>query len=127
MTIGKGTIIGDKALLDARNSIIIGENVNISSSVQIYTEQHDHRSSDFRCYGTPDMGVKIDNRVWIGPSVIVLPGVHIGEGAVIAAGAVVNKDVSPFTVVAGIPAKKVGERSHNLNYEFSERHWSHIY
>ncbi len=45
--------------------------------------------------------------------------IHIGEGAVCAAGCVVTKDVEPFSVVAGIPAKKIGERPRNLNYEFS--------
>ena len=56
------------------------------------------------------MSVEIDDRVWVGSNVIVLPGVHIGEGAVCCAGCVVTKDIPPYTVVAGIPAKKVGER-----------------
>ena len=64
------------------------------------------------------MSVEIDDRVWLGSNVIVLPGVHIGEGAVCCAGCVVTKDVLPYTVVAGIPAKKVGERPKVLKYEF---------
>ena len=64
------------------------------------------------------MSVEIDDRVWLGSNVIVLPGVHIGEGAVCCAGCVVTKDVEPYAVVAGIPAKKVGERLQVLKYEF---------
>lgn len=118
LTIGKGSIIGDNALLDARNSLTIGENVNLSSNVSIYTEQHDHRDPLFRCFTDRKMSIEIDNRAWIGSNVIILPGVHIGEGAVCCAGCVVTKDVEPFTVVAGIPAKKVGDRPKNIIYNF---------
>lgn len=108
LKIGKGTIIGDNALLDARSELTIGRNVNLSSNVYIYTLQHDHRNPFFKC---PDptfrkMSVEIDDRAWLGSNVIVLPGVHIGEGAVCCAGCVVTKDVEPYAVVAGIPAKK---------------------
>lgn len=119
LKIGKGTIIGDNAILDARCGLTMGENVNLSSNVSIYTLQHDHRDPYFRCNETQKkMSVEIDDRVWLGSNVIVLPGVHIGEGAVCCAGCVVTKDVLPYTVVAGIPAKKVGERPKVLKYEF---------
>ena len=62
--------------------------------------------------------VEIDDRVWLGSNVIVLPGVHIGEGAVCCAGCVVTKDVEPYSVVAGIPAKRVSEHPRNLTYNF---------
>lgn len=118
LRIGNGNIIGDNALLDARRGLTIGNNVNVSSNVSIYTLQHDHRSPDFSC--APEGGeVIIEDRVWIGANVIVLPGVKIGEGAVCCAGCVVTKDVEPFTVVAGIPAKKVNDRPHNLTYVFN--------
>ena len=118
--IGKGSIIGDNALLDARNRLTIGANVNLSSNVSIYTEQHDHRDPDFKCPNPAErkMSVQIDDRVWVGSNVIILPGVHVGEGAVCCAGCVVTKDVEPFSVVVGIPAKKVGERPRDLRYEF---------
>lgn len=123
LRIGRGTIIGDNTLLDARCGLTIGRNVNLSSNVSIYTLQHDHRDPHFRC---PDpmsrkMSVEIDDRVWIGSNVVVLPGVHIGEGAVCCAGCVVTKDIEPYAVVAGIPAKKVGERPQMLEYEFNGR------
>lgn len=106
LTIQKGSIIGDKCLLDARNGLFIAENVNISSNVSIYTEQHDHRDPNFACNSNNSFGVQIGKRAWVGPNVIILPKVHIGEGAVIAAGAVV-------------PAKQIGERNHDLQYEFN--------
>lgn len=118
--IGKGTIIGDNAILDARCGLFIGKNVNLSSNVSVYTQQHDHRDPYFACPNPQHkkMSVEIDDRVWLGSNVIVLPGVHIGEGAVCCAGCVVTKDVEPYAVVAGIPAKKVGERPQVLKYEF---------
>lgn len=117
--IAKGAIIGDNALLDARMGLEIGENVNLSSNVQIYTLQHDHRDPYFSCQENKKMSVEIGDRVWLGCNVIVLPGVAIGEGAVCCAGAVVTKDVPPYSIVAGIPAKVIGQRTHDLKYEFS--------
>ena len=116
--LGDSNIIGDIALLDGRQELIFGSNVNLSSNVSIYTLQHDHRATDF---GTKGGKVVIGDRVWLGSNVIVLPGVTIGEGAVCCAGCVVTKDVEPYTVVAGIPARKVNERPKNLLYEFDGR------
>lgn len=116
------SIIGDKALLDSRNGIEIKDNVNISSNVSIYTEQHDHRNPEFKCNSDESFKVVIDDRAWIGPNVIILPGVHIGEGSVVAGGAVVTKSVPPYTIVAGIPAKKIGDRNKNLTYVFDGKH-----
>lgn len=119
LILGKGTIIGDNAILDARMGLTFGQNVNLSSNVSIYTLQHDHRDPYFACnQDQKKMSIEIDDRVWLGSNVIVLPGVHIGEGAVCCAGCVVTKDVEPYAVVAGIPAKKVGERPRILKYEF---------
>ena len=58
----------------------------------------------------------IGNRVWIGYRAMILPGVTIGEGAVVGAGAVVTKDVESFSIVAGNPARRIGERNQDLNY-----------
>lgn len=120
--IGKGSVIGDKSILDGRNGIIIGENVVFASNVSIWTEQHDHRDPWFRVETQQKNPVIIGNRAWIGPNSIILHSVHIGEGAVVAAGAVVTHDVEPFTIVAGIPAKRIGERNHDLRYEMDGSH-----
>jgi maltose O-acetyltransferase len=65
--------------------------------------------------------VVIGDRVWIGLRALVLGGVTIGEGAIVAAGAVVTKDVAPYTIVAGVPAVSVGERTRGLRYELDYR------
>lgn len=120
--IGKGSIIGDKALLDARNGLYIGANVNLSSNVSIYTEQHDHRDKNFLCNSNSSFGITIGDRAWLGPNSIVLPGCHIGQGSVVAAGAVVTKNVPDFSIVAGIPAKVIGKRNRDICYNFDGEH-----
>lgn len=122
LKIGRGSIIGDNAMLDARRGITIGNNVNFSSGVEIWTLQHDYRDPNFACNLEHTGPVTIGDRAWIGPRVTILHSVNIGEGAVVGAGSVVTKDVEPYTVVAGIPAKKVAERPRNLTYEFDGTH-----
>ena len=118
LSIGKGSIIGDNAILDARNNLRIGKHVNLSSNVSIYTEQHDYRDPMFLYDNKRNKAVEINDRAWIGSNVTILPGVKIGEGAVCCAGCVVTKDVAPYDVVAGIPAHKINTRPQSLQYEF---------
>jgi maltose O-acetyltransferase len=114
ISIGEGTIVGYGTFLDGRDKLIIGNHVDIASEVQIYNSEHDINTEDFRPIVAP---VTIGDYVFIGPRSIILPGVTIGKGAIIAAGAVVTKDVEPFTMVGGVPAKPIGERKNkNLNY-----------
>ncbi len=123
LQIGKGSIIGDKAVLDARRGgIHIGENVQLGSFVKLWTGSHDHDDPYFRSMPGKRGPITIGNRAWIGPSVTILHSVNIGEGAVVAAGSVVTKDVEPYSIVGGIPAKKIGERSHDLRYIFDGSH-----
>ncbi|MET4639304.1 acetyltransferase-like isoleucine patch superfamily enzyme [Mycetocola sp. 2940] len=117
LRIGANTSIGDRAILDARGGLTIGSNVNFSTGVQVWTAQHDWRSPDFDYTDSP---VSIADRVWIGPRVTILPGSTIGEGAVVAAGAVVKGNVAPFTLVGGVPAKKLGERPRDLQYTVAD-------
>lgn len=117
LKIGKGSIVGDNALLDAHNYLTIGENVNMSSNVVIYTGHHDYRDPDFHSVRRP-VSVTIGDRAWLGSNVMIMPGVTVGEGAVCCSGCVVTKDVEPYTVVAGIPAKKINDRPTDLRYEF---------
>jgi len=116
ITIGDGSIIGMWATFDGREGITIGKNVNFSSEVALWTLQHDYNSPTFATSGGP---IVIEDRAWISFRVTILPGVTIGEGAVVAANAVVTKDVAPYTVVGGIPAKKIGDRSDNLSYDWT--------
>lgn len=105
--IGKDTIVGDHVFLDGRAPLIIGEHVDIASEVMIYNSEHDISSDDFHATDAP---VEIGDYVFIGPRAIILPGVKIGRGAIVAAGAVVTKDVPEFSLVGGVPAKIIGER-----------------
>ena len=115
ITIGNGTIIGDHCFLDGRSPLKIGDHVDIASQVLIYNSQHDINSGDFDPVEEP---VEIGDYVFIGPRAIILPGVKIGKGAVIAAGAVVTGDVKPFEIVGGVPAKVIGERKNrNPHYK----------
>lgn len=112
--IGKGTIIGDHATLDGRAKLTIGNYVDIASEVMIFNGKHDIHSEDFKPINAP---VVIGDYVFIGPRAIILPGVKIGRGAVVAAGAVVTKDVPDSTIVAGVPAQPIGHRKAKvLNY-----------
>lgn len=122
IVIGRGSIIGDHSILDGRNGIVVGEDVVFASDVKIWTEQHDHRDPYFRCETQEHKPVIIDDRSWIGSHTVILHSVHIGEGAVVAAGAVVTHDVPPYTIVAGVPAKKIGERNQDLKYSFNGSH-----
>ncbi|OGE71150.1 hypothetical protein A2617_04090 [Candidatus Daviesbacteria bacterium RIFOXYD1_FULL_41_10] len=105
--IGEGTIIGDNVFLDGRDKLTIGSHVDIASSVMILNSEHDVNAEDFHAIEAP---VEIGDYVFVGPRAIILPGVKAGKGAIIAAGAVVTKDVADFTIVGGVPAKVIGER-----------------
>ena len=105
--IGQGTIIGDNIFLDGRDKLIIGNHVDIASDVMILNSEHDINSEDFRAVTAP---VEIGDYIFIGPRAIILPGVKIGRGAVVGAGAVVTKDVADFAIVGGVPAQVIGER-----------------
>ena len=105
--IGNHSIIGDHAFLDGRSGLTIGDNVNIAGEVRIYTLEHDPESATFAAKGGP---VLINDRAYIGTRVTILPGVVIGEGSVVASGAVVTKDVEPWTIVGGVPAKFIRAR-----------------
>ncbi len=115
ISIGPGSTIGLWATLDGREGIMIGSNVNLSSEVALWTLQHDPQSETFATRGGP---IVIEDFAWISYRAVVLPGVHIGEGAVVAAGAVVTRDVEPYHIVGGVPARTIGTRTRNLAYTF---------
>jgi acetyltransferase-like isoleucine patch superfamily enzyme len=106
--LGERNVINFGCLFDGRKFCIrTGRNVSIGPEATILTLGHDPRSAIFEDRGGD---VLIGDRVWIGYRAIVLPGVCIGEGAVIGAGAVVTKDVEPYSIMVGNPARRIGER-----------------
>ena len=119
IVIGEDCVVGEGVVLDGRDKLIIGDHVDIASEVMIYNSQHDINSDKFEAVSSP---VAVGDYVFIGPRAILLPGVTVGEGAVIAAGAVVTKDVEPYTIVGGVPAKPIGERNiKNLKYRLTRK------
>ncbi|KKP60629.1 MAG: acetyltransferase (isoleucine patch superfamily), partial [Candidatus Roizmanbacteria bacterium GW2011_GWC2_34_23] len=113
--IGEDSIIGEGVVLDGRDLLTIGNHVDIASEVMIYNSEHNVNDENFVANNSP---VKIEDYVFIGPRVIILAGVIVGRGAVVGAGAVVTKDVPPYAIVGGVPAKIIGERRNkDLHYK----------
>ncbi|WP_370293279.1 DapH/DapD/GlmU-related protein [Thalassolituus sp.] len=108
LQIGRFSTINRKCLLDSRGGLSIGQYVSVSPDVHFITASHDINSSEF----VLTLGsIEVGDYSWIGSRATILPGVTIGKGAVVAAGAVVTRDVGEFEVVAGIPAKCIGRRN----------------
>ena len=119
--LGDRNVINFGCLFDGRHyQIKTGSDVSIGPEATILTLGHDPQSSEFADRGGD---VIIGDRVWIAYRAIILPSVTIGEGAVVGAGAVVTRSVEPYFIVAGNPAKKIGERSPNLTYNLNYYPW----
>jgi maltose O-acetyltransferase len=112
ITIGRRSVINQQCCLDGRGGLTIGNNVDVSAGVWILTDSHDMHDPLFPEVLAP---VRIEDHVWIGSRATILPGVTIGEGAVVAAGAVVTGNVAAYDVVAGVPARVIGTRSRQLD------------
>lgn len=107
--IGEGTWIGAFTLIDGSGGLTIGRGCDISCGAHIYTHSTVRRCVSGRTHAAVDRApVSIGDRVFIGANAVVMMGVTIGESAVVAAGAVVTRDVPPFTVVGGVPARRIG-------------------
>ncbi|WIG59190.1 MAG: Polysaccharide biosynthesis protein [Ktedonobacterales bacterium] len=118
VSIDRGTVINHGCLIYTTGGLVIGQHVSISAGVWMVTGTHDMNDPNFRDEYKP---IVIDDYAWIGARATILAGVTIGEGAVVMAGAVVTRDVEPYTVVGGVPAKVTGERalrepSYELDY-----------
>lgn len=105
LELGDRVDIGEFTHIRANGGVRIGSGVLIAANVTITSRGH---NVELPRWGvTADAPVVIEDDVWIGAGAIVLPGVTIGRGSVVAAGAVVTADVPPFTVVGGVPAKTI--------------------
>ena len=112
LNIGEYCFINEGAYWSAKGEIKIGNNVIFGPKTTIWTYNHDYKGSHLP-YGGPDIlgKVEIEDNVWVGMNAIILPGVTIGEGAIIGAGSVVTKDVPKFSIVGGNPIKIIGSRN----------------
>lgn len=121
ISIGEDSIIGEGVVLDGRDKLAIGSHVDITTDVMIYNAEHDIDDENFKAKVSP---VVIEDYVFIGPRAIILPGVEIGKGAVVGAGAVVTKNVDPFKIVGGVPAREIGERGNkDPRYRLGRAAW----
>lgn len=113
ITIGEECTINKYVDLDGRGGITIGNRVSISAYSRVLSASHDPNSKNFDYLIKP---VIVGNFVWIGTGALVLPGITLGDGCVVAAGSVVTRSVAAFEIVAGNPARKIGERMRDLSY-----------
>jgi acetyltransferase-like isoleucine patch superfamily enzyme len=109
--IGDGTHIGDHSIIDCAANVTIGAEVAIGPNCILYSHDHDYTSDSSAAWkgGLICKDITIEDGAWVGSGVTVLPGVTIGKRAVIAAGAVVTKDVPAHAIWGGVPAKQIGE------------------
>jgi acetyltransferase-like isoleucine patch superfamily enzyme len=116
--IGEGLVMGNNSNIGPYNyigcsgKITIGDNVMLAPRVSIYAENHvfDNPNITIKAQGVSKMEVVIEDDCWIAANAVILAGVTIGKGSVVAAGSVVNKDVPAFSVVAGVPARVIKSR-----------------
>lgn len=110
--IGRNCSVNPFCMLYGHGNLTIGDHVRIATGVVMVPANHvfSDPTVPISEQGLSQQGITVDDDVWIGANVTVMDGVHIGHGAVVGAGAVVTKDVNPFSIVGGIPAKPIGTR-----------------
>jgi maltose O-acetyltransferase len=118
LTVGRRSTIGQHCYIDARAGIRVDSDVSISREVAVLTATHIPDDPQFAADVAP---VHLEQHCFIGMRACVLPGVRIGEGAVVGAGAVVTTDVEPYTIVGGIPAKVLRKRHGPMSYKLDFR------
>lgn len=107
LSVGTRSTIGDAANIWNLGRVEIGSNVVLSQRVHICAGTHDHLDPALPLLTSP---ITIEDEVWICAEAFIGPGVTVGRGAVVGARAVVTRDVAPYTVVAGNPAREIGRR-----------------
>jgi acetyltransferase-like isoleucine patch superfamily enzyme len=120
--LGDELIIGDDvgiaagAFISVRGKVVIGSKTIFGPSVKLFAENHKFEDLEVPIYlqGATQKGIEIGEDCWIGSNVVILDGVHIGKKVVVAAGAVVNKDIPDYAIVGGTPAKVIKMRNDNL-------------
>ena len=112
LTIGKNVGIAANAFISMRGPVEIGDDTIFGPNVAIHAENHnfDDINKPIRLQGATRKGIRIGKDCWIGSGVKILDGVTIGNGCIIAAGAVVNKDIPDYSIAGGVPAKVIKNR-----------------
>lgn len=109
--------IGEKTTINRNTcilaNVVIGKECSIAPNVIMVGSNHLFKdpTTSIKSQGSELLGIIIEDDVWIAANVTILDGVTIGKGSVVAAGAVVNKSVPPYTIVGGVPAKEIGKRN----------------
>lgn len=123
--IGNDVSIQKNCVISGKGGITIGEGSIIANDVQILSAEHNFDAMDIQAIPFDDRYIEeevvIGEYVWIGSHALILPGVNIQKGAVVAAGAVVTKDVRPYAVVAGCPAKEIKQRPNIERFQELEK------
>lgn len=114
--LGRNSRINNCCKLNAGGGIVIGDHVSIGPGTAIWSQNHKYESKNelIRNQGYERRIVTIEDDVWIGACAIVLPGVCIARGTVVAAGSVVTKSTDPYSVVAGVPARPISKRGEHM-------------
>ena len=130
---GPSILIGDRVFLgrgtefNIRKSIHIGDDALIASGCRFI--DHDHATVvcdlPMNRQPCPEAAIVVEEDAWLGVNVVVLKGVRIGRGAVVGAGAVVTKSVPPYEIWAGVPARKIGQRTPVEAAGSNPRHFAH--
>lgn len=120
LQVGEGTLVNRGVYLDNRGGITIGRQVSIAHDSRIYTMGHDVHDAQFVTKAQP---VQIDDYAVVFAGAMLMPGVHLGRGAVVMAGSVVTRDVPAMRIVGGNPAREIGERRGEPAYVLDRRYW----
>ena len=118
LSMARRSVIGQRCYVDARAGIRLDSDAGVSREACLLTATHVPDDPDFAGTLAP---IHLERHAWIGMRALLLPGVRIGEGAIVAAGAVVTRDVEPYTIVAGNPAKPLRKRREPMRYELDWR------
>ena len=108
LTIGRDCWIGEDVWIDNLSPVTLGDDVCVSQGAYFCTGGHDHTRPSFDLQTAP---ILVEEQAWIGAKAVLLPGVTVGRGAVVAAGSVVTRDVPPGMIVGGNPARPIKART----------------